>query len=77
MTEYTAKQAQEIIFWNYRTITLHGSKLGLGRMVGPTKVYTLVELKLINVDIKGQGRTVGSKNKKGSFGSIKDKIKGN
>jgi hypothetical protein len=64
MTEYTAKQAQEIISWNYRTITLHGSKLGLGRMVGPTKVYTLVELKLINADIKGQGRTVGSKNKK-------------
>jgi hypothetical protein len=77
MTEYTAKQAQEVIPWNYRTITLHGSKLGLGLMVGTTKVYTLAELKLIDKDIKGQGRPVGSKNKKGSFGAIKDKIKGN
>jgi hypothetical protein len=77
MTEYTAKQAQDIIPWNYRTITLHGSRLGCGRMVGPTKVYTLSELKLIDKDIKGQGRPAGSKNKKGGFGAIKDKIKGN
>jgi hypothetical protein len=63
MKEYTAKQAAKEIGCNYRTVTKHGNALGCGRWIGTAKVYTLAEIKRIREDIKGRGRTLGSKNK--------------